>query len=205
LTTNVQPRLRISVTIAVPIDITLRIGLPQMELGTFATSVIPTTTMQLTRERDVAVMTGAAFSNWFNASEGTFVASATTMSTASRRGVYAASDGSGTNNNRIYFSVTTEASNYIETSGTEQADVIIAGAISANTVFKDAFAYRENDISAAANGVLGTPDTSATLPVVSELRLGTRSDGNIRLNGHLRNITYYPTRLTDAQLQALSV
>ena len=177
----------------------------QFEAGAFATSYIPTVASTVTRAADVAVMTGTAFSNWFNASEGTFVASATTMSTASRRGVYTASDGTGTNANRIYFSVTTDASNFISTASVTQADVIIAGAISDNTVFKDAFAYRENDISAAANGVLGTPDTSATLPVVNELRLGARGDGSIRLNGHLRNITYYPTRLTDAQLQALSV
>jgi hypothetical protein len=177
----------------------------QLEAGAFATSFIPTAGSTVTRASDVAVMTGTAFSNWFNASEGTFIASATTMSTASRRGVYAATDSSGTNANRLYLSVTTEASNFVSTASVTQADVTIAGVISDNTVFKDAFAYRENDISAAANGVLGTPDTSATLPVVSELRLGTRSDGSIRLNGHLRNITYYPTRLTDAQLQALTV
>jgi hypothetical protein len=177
----------------------------QFEAGAFTTSYIPTVAATVTRATDQAVMTGTAFSNWFNASEGTFVASATTMSTASRRGVYAATDNSGTNANRIYLSVTTEASNFVSTASVAQADVIIAGVISDNTVFKDAFAYRENDISAAANGVLGTPDTSATLPVVSELRLGARSDGSIRLNGHLRNITYYPTRLSDAQLQALTV
>ena len=56
------------------IDITLRIGLPQLEQGAFATSVIPTTTTALTRNADVASMTGTNFSSWFNAAEGTLLA-----------------------------------------------------------------------------------------------------------------------------------
>jgi len=176
----------------------------QVEAASFPTSYIPTVASTVTRSTDQAVMTGTAFSNWFNASEGTFVASATTMSTASSRGVYAVSD--GTNSNRIYLSVVTpNLSNLIITAGSTQADIVPAATISDNTVFKDAFAYRQNDVNAATNGVLGTADTSATLPVINQLRLGARGDGNIRLDGHLRNITYYPTRLTDAQLQALTV
>ena len=43
------------------IDITLRIGLPQLEQGAFATSVIPTTSATATRAADVASITGANF------------------------------------------------------------------------------------------------------------------------------------------------
>jgi hypothetical protein len=202
LTTFVQPRVRIAVTNGVPFDITLRIGLPQMELGAFATSVIPTATAQVTRAADNATMTGTNFSSWFNASEGTFVASAAVLSTAANRGVYAASDGSGVN--ELFHYVSTTANNLVTTASVSQANVIISGPVLINTVFSDAFAYRQNDISAAFNGVLGTPDTSATLPVVSQLRLGARGDAALRLNGHLRTLTYYATRLTNAQLQALS-
>jgi hypothetical protein len=44
----------------------------QIELGAFATSYIPTTSAASTRNADVATMTGTDFSDWFNASEGTF-------------------------------------------------------------------------------------------------------------------------------------
>ena len=174
----------------------------QLEAGSFATSYIPTVASTVTPAADNATMTGTNFSSWFNASEGTFVASAAVLSTASNRGVYAASDGSDVN--ELFHYVSTTANNLVTTASVAQANVIISGPVSINTVFSDAFAYRENDISAAFNGVLGTPDTSATLPVVSQLRLGARGDAALRLNGHLRTLTYYATRLTNAQLQALS-
>ena len=175
----------------------------QLEASVFASSFIPTAGVAVTRAADSAVMTSTNFSSWFNASEGTFVALASTDSTASNRGVYAASD--GTNNNRIYLSVTTGAQHLVVASSSTQADITVAGVVSDNTVFRDAFAYRANDINGATNGVLGAADTTVILPVVDQFRLGARGDGNIRLDGRIRSITYYPTRLLDTQLQALTV
>jgi hypothetical protein len=175
----------------------------QLEASLFASSFIPTAGASVTRAADSAVMTGTNFSSWYNASEGTFVASASTDSTASTRGVYAASD--GTNNNRIYLSVTTGAQHLVVASSSTQADITVAGVVSDNTVFRDAFAYRANDINGATNGVLGTPDPASTLPVVNQFRMGARGDNNIRLDGRIRTITFYPQRLTDGQLQALTV
>jgi len=179
----------------------------QLEAINFATSYIPTVASTVARATDGAVMTGTNFSNWFNASEGTFVVSASVMLTTGNRGIYAASD--GTNNNRIYLNLTNanpaNTNHFISASSVTQADVVVSEPISANTVFRDAFAYRQNDVNGATNGVLGTADTSVTLPVVDQFRLGARGDNGNRIEGHLRSITYYPTRLTDAQLQALSV
>lgn len=179
----------------------------QFEAINFATSYIPTVASTVARATDAAVMTGTNFSSWFNASEGTFVVSASVMLTTGNRGIYAASD--GTNNNRIYLNLTNanpaNTNHFISASSVTQADVVVSEPISANTVFRDAFAYRENDVNGATNGVLGTADTSVTLPVVDQFRLGARGDNGNRIEGHLRSITYYPTRLTDAQLQALSV
>lgn len=179
----------------------------QFEAINFATSYIPTVASTVARATDGAVMTGTNFSNWFNASEGTFVVSASVMLTTGNRGIYAASD--GTNNNRIYLNLTNanpaNTNHFISASSVTQADVVVSEPISANTVFRDAFAYRQNDVNGATNGVLGTADTSVTLPVVDQFRLGARGDNGNRIEGHLRSITYYPTRLTDAQLQALSV
>ena len=44
----------------------------QLEQGAFSTSYIPTTTAAATRAADVATVTGANFSDWYNQTEGTF-------------------------------------------------------------------------------------------------------------------------------------
>jgi hypothetical protein len=175
----------------------------QLEASVFASSFIPTAGTTVTRAADSAVMTGTNFSSWFNASEGTFVASASIDSTASIRGVYAASD--GTNNNRIYLNVTTGAQHLVVASGSTQADITVASSVSNNTIFRDAFAYIQNNAGGATNGVLGPADVPpTTIPVVNQFRLGARGDNTIRLDGRIRSVSYYPQRLPSAQLQALS-
>ena len=52
----------------------------QLEVGAFPTSYIPTTTATVTRAADVVKMTGTDFSDFFNASEGSFYAETTARS-----------------------------------------------------------------------------------------------------------------------------
>lgn len=185
----------------VAIDVTLRIGLPQLELGAFATSVIPTTTTALTRNADVASMTGTNFSSWYNQTEGTFFAEATSAWASGN--IVGSSD--GTNNNRIFLGIASGPASrlLITTLGSSVASITVPYTL--NTVVKGAGAYKENSSQYAANGVLGVEDTVCTIPTVNRLSIGTNTTASdFFLNGYIRRIAYYPTRLPNSTLQALT-
>jgi hypothetical protein len=197
-TTNAQPRIRIGYTVGVAIDITLRIGLPQLEQGAFATSVIPTTTTALTRAVDVASVN--TLSPWFNASAGTFFIEAALATVSSYRPIAQVDDGA--TNNRIYYDCNSGPIRVVSrVSGVNQCLIDLAS-VSANTVFKVAGGYSLNDYAGSLNGAAVVTDTSATVPTVDRLRM--MSDGVNQGVGYLRRITYYPRRLSNAELQAIT-
>jgi hypothetical protein len=47
-------------------------------------------------------------------------------------------------------------------------------------------------------------DTVANIPTVNQLRIGADADGTIKLNGTIRRIAFYPQRLPNTTLQALT-
>lgn len=202
-------------------DITLRIGLPQLEQGTGATSVIPTTTTALTRSADVsssAQATRAAdlapintLSPWYNASEGTlvvetlrsFVPSAATYpaaaefdnGTLTRWGVYATPQAS-----------VTEYRAFVQDAGVGQADIGgVASRIAINTVVKQAFAAKLNDFALSVNGSAVFTDTAGIFPsTVNRMSIGSSYVAANFFNGYIRRITYYPRRLSNTELQTLT-
>jgi hypothetical protein len=199
-TTAMFPALYLNMTNGAAIDFTLRIGMPQLELGAFATSVIPTTTAAATRAADVAVMTGANFSNWYNQTEGSFYAQHSQIVSGINGQIYAASD--GTTNNRVSFR-TASFAGLVTVGGVAQATIDCGSSGVANAVTNTSLAFRLNSINAALNGVLGSEDTSASIPTVSQLQLGQIA-GVAFLNGHIRRIAYFPRRLANAELQAIT-
>jgi hypothetical protein len=68
---------------------------------------------------------------------------------------------------------------------------------------RTAGAYKVNDFAVSTNGGTVATDTLGTIPTVDRLRLGERVAGN-NLNGYLRRITYYPRRLSNAELVSIT-
>lgn len=179
----------------------------QLEAGSFATSYIPTTSAQVTRAADAASMTGTNFSSWYRQDEGTFVVEFTTSitTTSAYRRVIDANDGTNPNTINLEFDGS-GTGKFAESVGnsTNQA-FVISDVKSANTGIKAAFAYKVNDISAAFDGTLATSDTSASLPTCTQLNIGSSPTGSVNyMIGHIARIAYYPQRLPNATLQALS-
>jgi hypothetical protein len=187
------------------IDITLRIGLPQLEQGAFATSVIPTTTTALTRSADVASVN--TLSPWYNATEGTLIGEFVLeglRSVANQR-ILIFDDGTG---NNVWGASAASANGM-------QGPVIVSGVLeaanttptttySANTLYKQALALELNNSVSAINGTVGTADTSVSVPSgLTTLRFAASNLG-VTSNVWFRRVTYYPRRLSAAELAAIT-
>ncbi len=208
MSTSVSAQLRLGYfAFNVNASVVLQVRELQAERAAFSTSFIPTYASQVTRAADSASMTGTNFSSWYNQSEGSI--SGTWLNKGLVLGAYprAYSISDGSDNNAIsriadiQYSVNTMR---VSSSAAIQSD-INAGAPTNNTVYKFVDAYKSNDFAACVNaGTVGT-DTSGVVPTVNRLVLGVSGDNSSnRMNGTISRIAYYPRRLTNTQLQALT-
>jgi hypothetical protein len=171
----------------------------QMELGAFPTSYVPTAGAPVTRNADIATITGTNFSDWWKSGKGSTLVRAR-PSTVSGTRPWVQFDDTTADNIIALRGNTTNPELYIKAT-TDQAQ-IDAGTIAANTSYRLAGAWAANDCAASINS--GTPvlDGVATIPVVTQARLG--SDGTNYLNGHIEAIEYYDERVLNASLQVVS-
>jgi len=179
----------------------------QREQGSFATSYIPTIASTVTRSADIATITGSLFSQWYGQNEGSFVATFTaaqntfTTYLAASNGVVAQNsmhmDNDGSGNMRVAY--------YSGSSAVALLSLGVTGTV--GTVNILGTAYRANDFAASRNGGTVVSDTAGAVPVgVNRLNIGADPSGaavNVS-NGHIRYAAYYPVRLADFQLQALT-
>lgn len=201
---NVQIHVLDSNTVTTPVSYvgtgkTHHIWGAQLEAGAFATSYIPTGASQVTRAADQVSILTSAFA---------YGASHTLLTTAdihvkSSNVLAQLDDGTLTNRMTCWADSGPNPHAAVRTANVAQAAVTI-GSVSLNTEFNIAFVFAENDVTGAVDGALAaSPDTSCNLPTTTTLRVGSRvSDGY--LNGHIKRLTYFPTRKSDSELQALS-
>ena len=204
-----RTNLSVNVSSGSTVDFTIRIGLPQLEQGAFATSPILTSTAAVTRNADVASITGSAFSGWANVNEGSLyadVAGYMNDALAGQRTVASITDGTYGNNFAISKSAAGATWRADGFSGGGAAQASFTGPYSAGVFSKIAFAYALNNANASFNGSIGTTDTSVPPPVAPnrlELRDPIGASG-----GHptytIRRLTYWPQRLPNASLQTLT-
>lgn len=171
----------------------------QLEAGSVASSYIPTGSSTVQRAADVCTLSGTNFSSWFKSTEGTFLATGERAITSNFGRLLSANANNTTSSLDLGAST---SGRWLITNTTSQAD-ITAGTVTANTAFKVAGAFANNDAQMAFNGTLGTADTSVSLPTVSQLDIGADRTA-VYLNGRIRSIKFWPTRLPDATLQSLT-
>jgi hypothetical protein len=198
------PLARVSYTSGAAIDITLRIAAPQLELGAFPTSYIPTTTAAATRAADSAIVT--PISSFYNQVESTIFSELSATSVAFDSTIIAIND--STQNEQIdqrlaITSVTMRA----RVGGVNQASMAGVSPVIApvaGTVYKFVAAYKQDDFAASMDGATVVTDTSGDMPTgLSRMVIGSRV-ATAFLTGHIRKIAYWPKRLTNTLLEQLT-
>jgi hypothetical protein len=177
----------------------------QLEAGAFATSYIPTVASQVTRSADAASMTGTNFSSWYRQDEGTLYGEGTTISPSWQNALFidctaGGMDFNGNSVNVGYSRGVGSSRSAVSVNGVAQCDIPIANT---NAIRKVALGAAVNNFNAASNGVLGAQDSSGLMPTVNQALIGAANYG-LYLNGTIRRLAYYPKRLTNAQLQAIT-
>lgn len=179
----------------------------QLEAGNFITSYIPTVALQVTRAADVARMTGTNFSNWYNATEGTWYANFTpaTADYLANKNIFLASDNTSANFNGLRYLSTGAAPGFgVTTASTAQAS-LTTGAMVENTAYKMAGAYKLNDFAVSRNGSTPSVDTSGTVPTVSRAEIGILAGTSTTIGTqYIRQLAYFPRRLSNEELQRIT-
>jgi hypothetical protein len=176
----------------------------QLELGSYPTSYIPTTSAAVTRNADVISKTG--ISSLIGQTEGTVFIELDIKNTGDTRvPIIISSANPSTSTSEAYFYINGAGNLLFEfyIAGIAQCS-ISAGAIQVG-VQKLAFVYKNNDFAFYRNGTQVGVDTSGTVGSgLDRLYLGCFTNGALQLNDRINSAVIFPTRLTNAELASLT-
>jgi hypothetical protein len=153
----------------------------QVETGSVATSLIPTSGSTATRAKDDLEITGSDFTGFFNNSEGTFYVE-TTIAQPEKQ--YAILRGGSTNQLFIY---SNNDRNHLFYDGNPTTNF---GLVTANQLSRFALSYKSGNITASLNGSQNTGTPSGLLASSTKLEIGTGY--NPDFNGHIKRLIYWP-------------
>lgn len=204
-TAYVVPMLRFDMT-GVAIDFTVRIGMPQLEQLLFPTSVVPTSTVAVTRAIDAVNVN--TLSPWFNSAAGTLYAIVSTFDTNTGGFPRASALSDGTASNTIVLSRNASLSRARMTAsvgGVSQVASNTTNTWAVSSVVKTALAYKTNNYAIVLSGDGVITDTLGAVPTITTMRIGGDTTATNTLNGHIKQLAYYSVRLTNTDLQAITV
>ena len=176
----------------------------QLEAGAFPTSYIPTTSGTAPRNADVASITGTNFSGWYNQSEGTvFAEAAKLFNGADFNRKWSLNDGSAANVLAVYSNTNRyEVARNILNGGVSNIVGATVGSLTASV--KTCVGNNASGTQYATNGQLSSLASASAVPVVNQIRIGSEWYG-AQLNGTIKRLTYWQTRLPNAVLQQITL
>jgi len=188
------------------VDFTLRIGLPQLEQGAFATSVIPTSTTAVTRSADVASITGSNFSSWYRQDEGTVFYDGQVLGSdpSTNKSILGLSNGSGNNTIDMFIPSAVNQRFRLAVGGVNQVLQNTVATANVYSPVKSTYAFKVDDTTSASNGTVLPTDTSCSIPTVDRFTLGSLTTGEAQVAARFKRITFWPQRLSNRTLQQIT-
>jgi hypothetical protein len=176
----------------------------QLETGAFPTSYIPTTGTALTRSIDSAKITGTNFTNFYNNNAGTFYVQGGPAYAATGDQRLFNVTGSPLFNNRasIYYNSLDQTAYRVVNNGIA-VNILTFGSPSPLDS-KHAASYDRSGKSYSRNGATALTAISTVTFTANALQVGSYDSGFGSLFGHISRLTYFPERLPDATLQAIT-
>jgi len=208
--TSTTTTIRIGVKLATSGDAVAIWG-GQVELGSYATSYIPTTTTAVTRLADAAYKTG--ISSLIGQTEGTlfvefFYNEQNTIPSGNDKSVCRIKTGGGYADEIAIVYYGDEGGSYgktiqafITNGGVPQA-ILKTPQTMVSGYYKVAVAYKANDFAMAVNGVIVATDNSGSVPTCADFSLNESTRVQSDINP--KQALLFPTRLTNAELATLT-
>ncbi|MBS7698471.1 MULTISPECIES: hypothetical protein [unclassified Chelatococcus] len=197
--THIQPRFAMNHAVGAAIDFTLRIGLPQMELGAFPSSPIATETIAVDRGPDHLQRPRAGV--------GAICRLLTARAAGGKGGdqvLWQADDGSEANSHRLLRDSTGMLRYLVTAAGTAQANLAL-GNVADGALFKVAIRAAPNDFGGSLNGAAAVADASGAMPLITRERWGGGTIPGTEWWGALASDLEFNTVLANAELQALTL
>ena len=171
----------------------------QLEVGSFATSYIPTVDSSLTRSADVCSISGANFTGFAKQGEGSVVVHGDSYQGTTPSFCQFSNDANGARSFTFLRNVSTGALEYND-SGSGMVTV------SASPSFPVKFGAGRNQAGGVGtfyNGTSGAGSVFTTNGAQTKMLIGNSAVGSY-LNGCIRSIKHYKKRLSAAKMQALT-
>ncbi len=202
-TTTFNPRIYVSDATSTSGDSVFLWG-AQLEEGSYPTSYIPTTGTAISRIAETADFSGNA--QTFNDSEGVFMAEISALANDGTDRVITISDGTNSNRVTLFYETTANTLGYnIVVGGSSQANNIQT-LIDVTSFTKVCIKYKTNDFALWINGFELSTDTSGSTFSEGTLTRINFDDGGggVDFYGNTRELQYFDSVLTDAQLETLT-
>ena len=171
----------------------------QLEQGAFPTSYIPTSGSTVTRNKDVVSVPVERFG--YNTSQATVIAYAKSFLPSATTYLWEIGSGSA---DRNFAKAYNQQSLYVIANSVNTVN-LNAGTFTANNYGKLASALKANSFAASLDGGSAVIDNTGAVQLdLPAIAIGQNRSYEETLNGHIKQIQYYPKRLSNTELQLLT-